>query len=381
MGRRNILIAIVTVLVVVVAVVVVLRVSTADPLDATTSDAPAPTVGTVLPTSFDRPAWRRPVPADAQVVVSDGYLAVRERTGVRVYDLPTGKERWHHLDSERELIDIGAADGRLTTVSDGEVRLFDLATGKVRATVSVPAGDHRTAVPYGDLLLVMSNGEADDPYRMYTASGRQVWSRFAQSCIGATQAYLGDGALVVASYCGPVMHVAGLNPDDGNVLWDAELPDTTSPALGSTPTATRLPKDAPLLTFSQGRLTPVEPATGTRLTGAATTEHTQVTSVPNGWCAYEPMPEPLVRCMDLRTGTEPAQPYPVAPDDLDDPRVEILPSAAGIGVAVTTNGTLTVGKMGGRPVQVTSDAEEPTTVYYGPGALVVTDKEELTVYS
>jgi len=380
MGRRNILIAIVTVLVVVAAVVVVLRVSAADPVDATTSDAPAPTVGTALPTSFDRPAWRRPVPADAQVIVSDGYVAVRERTGVRVYDLPTGKERWHHLDDDREVIDIAAADGRLTAVSDGEVRLFDLATGQVRATVSVPAGD-RTAVPYGDLLLVLSDGEAADPYRMYSASGRQLWSRFAESCIGGTQAYFGAGALVIASYCGPVLHVAGVHPDDGNVLWDAELPDTTTPGLGSTPTATRLPTDAPLLAFSQGKLTPIEPATGTRLTGAPVPDGAQPTSVPNGWCSYEPTPESLVRCVDMRTGTAPAQPYPVAHNDLDDPRVEILSGAAGIAVAVTTDGTLTVGKVGGRPVEVMSDAAEPSTVYYGPGALVVTDRDELIVYS
>jgi len=385
MGRRNTLIVIVTALVVVVAaVVVVVRVNADDGPNWTTSDAPPPTVGTAPPTSFDKPAWRQPLTSPySQAAVSDGYVAVREPNGVRVYDLPTGKERWHYLDSGRELTDVAVGNGRLTTVSDGEVRLFDLATGKGRAVVSVPTGDDRTAVPYRDGFLVLSNGNADDPYRMYTASGKQRWSHFPESCVGATRPYLGDDVLVIVSYCGPTLHVASLDKD-ANMLWRQKLADTTSPGLGTPVTPASLPKGAPLLLVSQGKVTPVDTATNTTLPSAPIPDNSELTSVPNGWCAYEQQqqPNPVVSCRDARTGAELTPPFVLPPtDDPDGATAEIVPGADGLTVISTYEGTVTIQGPGSGGTDIRTADPFPKTVYYGPGALVIKTGAELTVYS
>ena len=193
MRRRNILIAVVTVLVLTAGLAVWLWPSD---VDATTSDAPVPMSGNEIPYAFDKPAWTLSLPDDAEVVVDAPYAIVRERTGVRVYELRTGAERWHYLHRGLVVTQIAAYFNHLTVLSANEVRLFDLETGELLSTVPVNRGGDRTATPINEnYFLVLSDGT--DEYRLYSNDGQEQWARKPAACATSTRAYYGSSNFIL----------------------------------------------------------------------------------------------------------------------------------------------------------------------------------------
>jgi hypothetical protein len=346
-----------------------------DDVDATTSDAPAATVGSDdIPFDFAKSAWTRSLPKDARVVVDSPYVIVGERTGVRVYELGTGTERWHYLDPGLTVRHLGAYFGKLTVLTATEVRLFDLDTGELGATVTVPRGE-RTAVPVNEYdFLVLSDGK--DAYRMYSDSGAELWSRKPESCATSTRAYYG-GELVLESSCPDRTVLARLNRRTGTVFESADLPNTTPPATSTPPTATLLPQDGPILVTTADHTV----ATADDITLTPGPAHpypatAELTSVRNGWCAYTRTPAPAVTCQDGRTGAPIEQPYQLT----GEPNVAIFAASGDILVGATTDTTITAGELGDHPREVLSHVVDPEVVYFGPGALVVTTKGKLAVF-
>lgn len=386
-------------------------------VDATTSAEPAVESSDETPTAF-KLAWARLLPEsgdDQQLAVDSGYLAVLERTGVRVYELLTGRERWHYLDSSRTATRVTAGYGNLLMVStpagksEFQVQAFDLASGEVRSTVPLPGGKERAVATFGDSFLVLSDGVAAesrirDPYRMYGLNGRELWSQEPPPCDGpggpgepTTQAYPADGgSLALATHCSAAAdqvgttHLVGVFLQEGDVSWRADFEEAEPLVMPSPPAATWLAEEAPILLRSPvDAIVPVDVATGEELTGAPLPPSAdEVTSVRDGWCLYlaEPAGQPLVRCYDETTGTERGTAYPLAVSDDESPTVRILPKDNEVLIASTTEVSLTLGAFGGRPVEVTQGINTPVGRYFGAGGLVVmstldSGDAELSVYS
>jgi len=382
-------------------------------VDATTSSEPPVEGSDETPTAF-KLAWARLLPEagdDQQLAVDSGYVAVLERTGVRVYELLTGRERWHYLDSGRTATRVTAGYGNLLMVStpagkdEFQVQAFDIASGEVRSTVPFPGGKERAVATFGDSFLVLSDGVAAesrirDPYRMYGMNGKELWSQEPPGCDGpgepTTLAYPADGgSLALATHCADAAgvgttHLVGVFLQEGGEAWRADFEEAEPLALPTSPSATWLAEEAPILLRSPvDAIVPVDVATGEELTGAPLPPSAaEVTSVRDGWCLYlaEPEGQPLVRCYDETTGTERGAAYPLAVSDKGSPTVRILPKDNEVLIASTTEVSLTLGAFGGRPVEVTQGINEPVGRYIGAGGLVVmstleSGDAELSVYS
>lgn len=381
-------------------------------VDATTSaESPVETTDET-PTAF-KLAWARLLPEsaeDQQLAVDSGYVAVLERTGVRVYELLTGRERWHYLDSSRTATRVTAGNGNLLMVStpagkdEFHVQAFDLASGAVRSTVPFPGGEERAVTAFADSFLMLSDGGAadariGDPYRMYGLNGEELWSQEPPQCDGAeptTQAYPADGgSLALATHCSSsagvgITHLVGVSPQEGDVAWRKDFEEAEPLVMPSPPAATWLAEEAPILLRSPvDAIVPVDVATGEELTGAPLPPSAdEVTSVRGGWCLYlaDSAGQPVVRCYDGATGTERGTAYPLAVSDAESPIVRILPKDDEVLIASTTDVSLTLGAFGGRPVEVTQGINEPVGRYFGAGGLVVlstleSGDAELSVYS
>lgn len=379
MGGRTTL-AVTGALALVVGVVVWLLPATPG-MDATTSDAPPIVLTGDVPTSFGAPAWTRDIGSagGADVVVSDGYVVLREPAGVRVLDLPTGVERWHHLDAPVQRV--AAADGSLAVVSADRVRMFDLASGMLLTTVQLSGGERRV-LPYRDSFLVLPDRRADEPYRMYATDGAVLWTRAQHGCRGTPHAYAAGDVLVLATSCPRTTNLVGVDPAGGRVRWRADVRDAAPLSLPSPPAATRLVAGAPVVLRTRTELLPLDAATGRRLPAAPWPQGAaDLASVPGGWCYVVTEPAPQVRCRDVGAAAEHA-PIALAQVNDHDPRVRILPRDDGVTVASTTNVSLTVAtSTTGRAVEVMPGADDPEVVHHGPGALVVRTDDELTVYS
>lgn len=382
-------------------------------VDATTSAEPPVEASAETPTAF-KLAWARLLPEsadDQQLAVDSGYVAVLERTGVRVYELLTGRERWHYLDSSRVTTRVTAGYGNLLMVStpagkdEFQVQAFDLASGEVRSTVPLPGGKERAVATFRDSFLVLSDGVATesrirDPYRMYGLNGRELWSQEPPQCDGAgepnTQAYPADGgALALATHCSSsagvgTTHLVGVFLQEDGVSWRKDFEEAEPLVRPSPPAATWLAEEAPILLRSPvDAIVPVDVATGAELTGAPLPPSAdEVTSVRDGWCLYlaDSAGQPLVRCYDEATGTERGTAYPLAFSNNESPTVRILPRDNEVLIASTTTVSLTLGAFGGRPVEVTQGINKPVGRYFGAGGLVVmstldSGDAELSVYS
>lgn len=383
-------------------------------VDATTSAEPPAEASDETPTAF-KLAWARllPEPAeDQQLAVDGGYVAVLERTGVRVYELLTGRERWHYLDSSRTATHVTAGYGNLLMVStpagetEFQVQAFDLASGEVRSTVPLPGGEERAVATFRDSFLVLSDGATTDarirdPYRMYGLNGRELWSQEPPQCDGAgeptTQAYPADGgALALATHCSApadqvgTTHLIGVFLQESGVSWRKDFEEAEPLVQPSPPAPTWLAEEAPILLRSPvDAIVPVDVQTGAELTGAPLPPSAdEVTSVRDGWCLYlaDSAGQPLVRCYDEATGTERGTAYPLAVSNSEAPTVRILPKDDEVLIASTTAVSLTLGAFGGRPVEVTQGINKPVGRYFGAGGLVVmstldSGDAELSVYS
>jgi hypothetical protein len=380
MRRRNILIAVVTVLVLAAGLGVWLWPD--GDVDATTSDAPSPNAGSEVPFAFDKPAWTRSLPDDAEVVADEQYAIVRERTGVRVYELWTGAERWHYLHRGLTVTDIATYWGKLTVLSTNEVRLFDLETGELLSTVPVTRGGDRTATPINEnYFLVLSDGK--DEYRLYSNDGQEQWARKPAACATSTRVYYGSSNFILESSCAGKTVLARLNLGSGNVFKSAEVPDTSPPAAPNPPTAILLPQDGPIvLTTPDHAVVAVNELALTPAPARPSPAAEELTSMRNGWCAYTTTPEPVVTCQDARTGAVYEQPYLLADNgNVVDPRVRIFTVETEPLVAATTDSSVTVGYVGDHPTEVMSGVVDPDVAYYGRGALVVSTEDRLTVYT
>ena len=380
MRRRNILVVVVTVLVLAVALAVWLWPD--GDVDATTSDAPQPMAGNEIPYAFDKPAWTLSLPDDAEVAVEGPYAVVRERTGVRVYELRTGTERWHYLHRGLVVTHIAAYWNKLTVLSANEVRLFDLETGELLSTVPVTRGGDRTATPINEnYFLVLSDGK--DEYRMYSNGGQEQWARKPAACATGTRAYYGSSNFILESSCAGKTMLDRLNLGSGNVFKSAEVPNTSPPTVPDPPTANLLPKDGPiLLTTPDHAVVAVNELSLTPAPGRPSPAAEELTSMRNGWCAYTTTPEPVVTCQDARTGAVYEQPYLLADDgNVVEPKVRMFTVETEPLVAATTDSSVTVGYVGDHPTDVMSGVVNPDVVYYGTGALAVTTEDTLTVYT
>jgi hypothetical protein len=383
-------------------------------VDATTSAAPPVEASDETPTGF-KLAWARLLPEradDQQLAVDSGYVAVLERTGVRVYELPTGRERWHYLDTSRVATRVEARYGTLlmVTMPAGEdehrVQVFDLDSGEVRSTVPLPGGKERAVAAFAESFLVLSDGEAADarirdPYRMYGLNGKELWSHEAPPCDGtgepSTQAYLADGgALALATHCSAqapqvgTTHLVGVFLQEDDVAWRKDFEEVEPLDRPSPPTATWLVEEAPILLRSPvDAIVPVDVVTGAELTGAPLPPSAgEVTSVRDGWCLYlaDSAGQPMVHCYDEATGTERGTAYPLPFANDESPTVRILPKDNEVLIASTTSVSLTLGAFDGRPVEVTQGINKPVGRYFGAGGLVVVSTleggdAELSVYS
>jgi hypothetical protein len=375
-------------------------------VDATTSSAPEARPPKEPPTSFKR-AWSRPLRwTYAQLAVDDGYIAVMEQTGVRVYELLTGRERWHYLDSSLYLYSITAGGGMLLMVSSPQdpgyrVQAFDLDTGEVRATVPIPDGVEPDVVAYDEFFLIHSG-----TYRMYSLDGGELWSRAPESCAEGvrpdTMVYASTGGpLVLATSCEPSdgpykIHLVGVSPENGHVLWRQEMSNVASLTDPALPASDVLPANAPILLRSPAqnaanprsdRIVAVDPASGRRLTdGPRPPMAEEPTSVPGGWCVYLREPEDRMSCYDTATGTEWRPAVPLPDEAVATVRtVHIFPVADGAAVGTTTRDGLVVSWSGDQSLGVVPSRDRSTAQYYGPGALVATHRRddgrtELTVY-
>lgn len=352
-------------MVVVAAVVGFVVLNRDDSVDATTSDAPVPTVGDDRPVHFEKPLWRKPLARGAQVAADGAYVAVRERTGVRVYDAGTGDERWHHLDRNRVTTDIVVWWRQLAVVSKKNVEVFDLETGEQVA--SVPADGARTAVPLGDSFLVVPEGAGE--YRLYRQSGEERWAHATPKCATSSQVYVSGLDIAIASDCGDKTLVEGIEAD-GEADWQEEVPGGKPLASGPV----LLAEDAPVLLTKDDQVVPYALLGGFPLEQAPAGDG--LTSVRDGWCAYAPTPEPSVQCQNARTGEPIEQPYLLG----ETAKVHIFAAENNIQIASTTDTSLSVGVLGSKPVPVVSNVEQPAAVYYGKGALVVTTKDEILAY-
>jgi hypothetical protein len=382
-------------------------------VDASTSAEPPVEASDETPTAF-KLAWARLLPEsarDEQLAVDSGYVAVLEQTGVRVYELPTGRERWHYLDSGRVATRVTAGYGTLLMVStpagkdEFQVQAFDLASGAVRSTVPFPGGKERAVTAFRDTFLMLSDGAPDgtrirDPYRMYGLNGRELWTQEPPRCDGAgeptTEAYSADGgALALATHCSSsagvgTTHLIGVFLQERGVSWRADFEEAEPLTPPGAPSATWLAEEAPILLRSPvDAIIPVDVATGTELTGAPLPPTAdEVTSVRDGWCLYlaESAGQPVVRCYDEATGTERGTAYPLPASNNESPTVRILPKDDEVLIASTTDVSLTLGAFGDRPVEVTQGINEPVGRYFGAGGLVVlstldSGDAELSVYS
>jgi hypothetical protein len=339
MRRRNILFASVTVLALVAGLAVWLWPD--GDVDATTSDADVPYLDSSgFPNTFERPAWTRSLQDDAEVVFGWLYVAVRERTGVRVYELATGAERWHYLHRGLVTTHVAAFDSSLTLLSANEVRVFDLDTGELLSTVPVSGGD-RTATPISEReFLVLSNGK--DAYRAYSTDGRQLWSREPAACATSTQAYYGYTYLVLESSCADRTVLHRVDKQSGAALESASLPNTAPPATSNPPVANELTEDTDspiLLTTRDHTVVPVTPFVLTPQPARPYPATAELFTVREGWCAYTTTPERTVTCYDEKTGAVREQPYDLTNDgDVDAPRVRVFPTEGEL-VAATTDTT------------------------------------------
>jgi hypothetical protein len=382
-------------------------------VDATMSADPPVEASDETPTGF-KLAWARLLPEradDQQLAVDSGYVAVLERTGVRVYELPTGRERWHYLDSSRVASRVEARYGNLLMVStpagadEYRVQAFDLDSGEVRSTVPLPGGKERAVAAFPETFLVLSDGEATDarigdPYRMYGINGRELWTHEAPPCDGtgepSTQAYLADGGgLALATHCSSsaglgTTHLVGVFLQEDDVAWRKDFEEVEPLDRPSPPTPTWLVEEAPILLRSPvDAIVPVDVQTGAELTGAPLPPSAdEVTSVRDGWCLYlaDSAGQPLVHCYDETTGTERGTAYLLPVSNNEPPTVRILPRDNEVLIASTTSVSLTLGTFGDRPVEVTQGVNTPVGRYFGPGGLVVVSTldggdAELSVYS
>lgn len=380
MRRRNTLIAVVTALVLAAGLAVWLWPD--GDVDATTSDAPRPMSGNEIPYAFDKPAWTLSLPDDAEVVVDTPYAIVRERTGVRVYELRTGTERWHYLHRGLAVTQIAAYLNKLTVLSANEVRLFDLETGELLSTVPVTRGGDRTATPINEnYFLVLSDGK--DEYRLYSNGGQEQWTRKPATCATSTRAYYGSSNFILESSCAGKTVLDRLNLGSGNVFKSAEVPNTSPPVAPSPPTAILLPQDGPIvLTMPDHAVVAVNELALTPTPARPSPAAEELTSMRNGWCAYTTAPEPVVTCQDARTGAVYEQPYLLADDGaIVDPKVRIFTVETEPLVAATTDSSVTVGYVGDHPTEVMSGVVDPDVAYYGRGALAVSTEDILTVYT
>jgi hypothetical protein len=227
--------------------------SAAEPeVDATTTDAPAPTpLGDSPPLEPTRLVWSAELAATWLIVEGDHLVAVtvaddyeRHRwQGVTVYDLTTGAERWHYTERRahvRARDDVSVVDGQVVVgftnvvdVTEGDTQYgrrrnvrLDLSSGRVL--------DDGT----GPRVRAVEVVEPGPTFRGTDADGGEMWS-WAPSdrCAGAEQTagatLRTDAVYVVELRCGPAGSGGAAGEDDtlaavdiatGDELWRQRLP-------------------------------------------------------------------------------------------------------------------------------------------------------------